>query len=224
MNRDKYMYVHKEILYPIFLECCTYTTNTFWENIFKDLARGKAPYGAYISKGFLCYKHKKSGFSYKIERKEASKMYKEVYNLLTNKLGLLSYEQRQEQQQDFKELEESKKQNYDDWSSIRKKNFKDILIELFVIRMKQKHNLTLKQAKQLMTTVNMALVFQTISTDDIHYTNGEIQRIEGIIFGKGQFKIDPSLYELGTKNKPQPEILRPKMAENWDKFLKELDN
>ena len=224
MYKDKYMYVHKELLYPFFLECCTHTTNIFWENIFKDLAHGKAPYGSYISKGFLCYKHKKKGFSYKIERKEASKLYKEVYNLLTNKLGLLSYEQRREQQQGFQEMENQQKQIHDDWGSIRKKNLKDILIELFIIRMKNKYKLSIKQSKQLMSTINMALVFQTISGDDIHYTDGEIKTIEGVIFDQEKFTIDPSLYELGTKTKPIPEITRPKMSENWEKFLKELDN
>jgi len=52
---------NKEIVYPIFLECCQHADNMFWENIFEKLAYGKTPYGTYISNNFLCcgYKDKK---------------------------------------------------------------------------------------------------------------------------------------------------------------------
>ena len=63
------MLVKKELLYPIFLECSQHADDTFWENIFEDLAYGKAPYGTYISKDFLCCGYKKKEFSYKIEKK-----------------------------------------------------------------------------------------------------------------------------------------------------------
>ena len=56
----------KELLYPIFLECCQYTSDIFWENIFEDLAYGKTPYGTYVSKNFLICNNKKKNFSYKI--------------------------------------------------------------------------------------------------------------------------------------------------------------
>jgi hypothetical protein len=44
----------REIAYPVFLEACQYTEDAYWENIFEELAYGKAPYGTYISKDFLC--------------------------------------------------------------------------------------------------------------------------------------------------------------------------
>ena len=80
----------KDILYPIFLECLQYTTDTFWENIFEDLAYGKTPYGTYINKNFLCCNYKNKEFSYKIEKKNADQLYNDVFNLLAKKLGLLS--------------------------------------------------------------------------------------------------------------------------------------
>ncbi len=81
------MPLKKEIIYPIFMECCQYTTDAFWENVFEDLSYGKTPYGTYISKDFLCCSYRKKDFSYKIERKEAKKVYDEVHTLLVNKLG-----------------------------------------------------------------------------------------------------------------------------------------
>jgi hypothetical protein len=64
------MPVKREIVYPVFLECCQYADDIFWENVFEDLAYGKPPYGTYISKGFLCCSFKNKEFSYKIERKD----------------------------------------------------------------------------------------------------------------------------------------------------------
>ena len=84
----------KEIVYPIFLECCQYAENTFWENIFENLAYGKTPYGTFISKDFLCCNYKKKEFSYKIERKCSKLLYQEVYNILTKKLGLMSTQEK----------------------------------------------------------------------------------------------------------------------------------
>ena len=63
------MPIKREIIYPIFLECCQFTDDKFWENVFEDLAYGKTPYGTYISKDFLCCSYKKKEFSYKIEKK-----------------------------------------------------------------------------------------------------------------------------------------------------------
>ena len=116
------MPIRKEIIYPIFLECCQYADDTFWENIFEDLAYGKAPYGTYISKDFLCCNYKKKEFNYKIENKEASKMFDEVYNLLTKKLGLLSQKEKVKKRKAFIDAEESIKESRKNWSDIRKKN------------------------------------------------------------------------------------------------------
>ena len=133
------MPLKKEIVYPIFLECCQYTTDTFWENVFEDLAYGKTPYGTYISRDFLCCSYRKKDFSYKIERKETRKVYEEVHNLLVNKLGLISPQERVKQKKLFDEYENSMRFSRDSWSSIRKKSVKELLIELFVPRMKNKY-------------------------------------------------------------------------------------
>ena len=37
------MPIKKEIIYPVFLECCEFSSDTFWANVFEDLAYGKTP-------------------------------------------------------------------------------------------------------------------------------------------------------------------------------------
>ena len=91
------MPIKKEIVYPVFLECCEFATDSFWDNVFEDLAYGKTPYGTYINKNFLCCSYKNKEFSYKIERKEPIELYTDIYDLLTKKLGIMSHKEKIDQ-------------------------------------------------------------------------------------------------------------------------------
>lgn len=216
------MPIKKEIIYPIFLECCQYADDTFWENIFEDLAYGKAPYGTYISKDFMCCSYKKKEFSYKIEKKDVEIMYQEVYNLLTKKLGLLSQRERAKKRKAFVDLEESIKESRKNWSDIRKKNMKELLIELYVTRMKIKHLLTIKQARYLMSIIMIALVFKVITADDIDYRDGRIHEINGIDFTKNQIFIERDMYNIEVSFAPNIVLDKKIMSDEWEKYLKNL--
>jgi len=168
------MYV-KKLVYPIFLNCCQYTDDIFWEDIFADLAFGKPPFGTYLSKDFLCCSLKQKEFNYKIENKDSVTVYKEVFYLLRNRLGIFSRQEKVPKISDFKK-----------WNDIKKKNLKKLLIELFVIRMKTKHSLSITQTRNLLSTILNALVFKVITTTDIDYSNGRINKIEGINFSKNK--------------------------------------
>ena len=216
------MLVKKEILFPVFLECCQYADDTFWENIFEDLAYGKAPYGTYISKDFLCCGYKKKEFSYKIEKKTPEIIYKEVYALLTKRLGLLSYREKVKKKKVFTDLEDSIKDTRKKWIDIKKKNMKELLIELYVTRMKNKYQLSIKQAKYLISVILIAMVFKVITSANINYSNGRINSIEGIDFDKKQLIIKKNLYSLEVNFGPHIVLDRKVMSDNWEKFLENL--
>ena len=216
------MLVKKELLYPIFLECCQHADDTFWENIFEDLAYGKAPYGTYISKDFLCCGYKKKEFSYKIEKKTSDIIYKEIYALLTKRLGLLSQREKVKKKKVFTDLEDSIKDTRKKWSDIKKKNMRELLIELYVTRMKNKHMLSSKQAKYLISIILIAIVFKVITAVNIHYSDGRIKSIDGIDFDKKQVIIKRDLYSLEVNFSPHIVIDKKVMADNWEKFLENL--
>lgn len=211
----------KEILYPIFLECCQYTENTFWENIFENLAYGKTPYGTFISKDFLCCNYKKKEFSYKIERKCCKILYQEVYDILTTKLGLMSTQEKITKQKEFDDLEEHIKDSRKTWANIRKKNMKELFIELYVTRMKEKHNLTIKQARYLNSIIMLGIIFKVINSDDIIYKNGNVEEIKGISFDKKKIVFERNFYEFESNNTPTIILDKKTMIENWEKFIKE---
>ena len=154
------MTIKKDIIYPIFLECSQFITDKFWENIFEDLAYGKSPYGTYITKGSLTCKYKDKEFIYKIEKKDVKTLYTEVYVLLSKKLGLLSHQDKLNKKIDFENIENEIKEGRKNWTSIRKKNIKDLIIENYVISMKNKFSLNIKQAKYLLSIIFIGMVFK----------------------------------------------------------------
>ena len=216
------MLVKKEIFFPVFLECCQYADDTFWENIFEDLAYGKAPYGSYISKDFLCCSYKKKEFSYKIEKKSADVIYEEVYALLTKRLGLLSQREKVKKKKVFSDLEDSIKDTRKKWVDIKKKNMRELLIELYVTRMKNKHMLSVKQAKYLISIILIAIVFKVITSANIDYSDGRINSIDGIDFAKKQVVITRDFYSFETNFGPHIVLDKKVMSDNWEKFLENL--
>ena len=217
------MPLKRELMYPIFIQCCQYTDkDSFWENIFEDLAYGKGPYGTYISKGFLCCNYKQKEFSYKIEKKPSQQIYQEVYDLLNKKLGLLSHKEKILKRKAFKDMEDTMKDSRKKWNDIRKKNIKELMIELYVIRMKKEHSLSIKQTRHLLSVIFIAMVFKVITSEDIDYQNGRIVNIDGIDFIKKQVIIKRNLYKLEVSFAPNIVLDKKLMADSWEKYLKEL--
>ena len=211
-----------DIIYPIFMECCHFTNDIFWGTIFENLAYGKTPYGTYISKDFLCCKYKKKEFSYKIERKPADIVYEEVYNLLTNKVGILSQQEKLKKKKNLIEIENDLNDSRKKWTDIKKKNLKEILIELYVINIKNKYSLTIKQTKYLLSILYIAIIFKVITNKDIEYKDGIIHNIKGIDFVKKQIIIERDLYKLETNFAPNIVMDKKLMFDSWEKYLKDI--
>ena len=217
----------KDIIYPIFLECFEFITDKFWENIFEDLAYGKCPYGTYISKGSLSCKYKDKEFIYKIEKKNPETLYNDIYGLLTKKLGLLSCQDKINKKIEFENVDYELKESRKNWNSIRKKNIKDLLIEEYVITMKNKYFLSVKQAKYLLSIIFIGLIFKVFTVKDIKYQDGKILSINGIDFKKKNIILKRDIYDI--KSVTNNIIIEDKnlMSTNWYKYLeylKKLDN
>lgn len=216
------MVIKKEILYPIFLECLQFTSDFFWENIFEDLAYGKTPYGTYINKDFLCCNYKDKEFSYKIERKDPEILYNDILILLGKKLGILSLRDKNNKQIDFQNIENELKECRKKWSSIRKKNIKDLLIERYVLNMKEQYLLSFKQAQELLSHIFIGLVFKVISVKDIKYKDGVITSIDGINFENKKINIEKNIYDNEIEFRKCVIIEKNEMSENWSKYISNL--
>ena len=216
------MPVKKEIIYPIFLECCELIDDTFWKNVFEYLVYGKCPYGTYINKDFFCCNYKNKEFSYKIERKDPEILYNDIYDLLVKKLGLLSHKDKIKKKIDFNNIEEEIKEYRKSWSNIRKKNIKDLLIENYVIDMKNKYDLSVKQARNLLSLIFIGMVFKVILVKDIVYEDGVVRNINGINFKKNEIVLERDIYDFQTNFTPYILIEKKLMADTWHKYLENL--
>jgi hypothetical protein len=216
------MVIKKEILYPVFLECLQFANDFFWENIFEDLSYGKTPYGTYINKDFLCCNYKDKEFSYKIEKKEPEQLYKDIIFLLGKKVGILSLKDKNNKQIDFKNIENELKECRKNWSNIRKKNIKDLLIERYVLNMKDRYLLTFKQAQELLSHIFIGLVFKVISVKDIKYSDGVITSIDGITFENKKINMEKNIYDNEIEFRKCILIDKNEMSENWYKYISNL--
>lgn len=212
----------KEIVYPIFLQCCQYAADAFWENTFEDLAYGKAPYGSYISKGLLCCSNKKKSSSCKIERTEPKLMHDNVYRLLVDELGLLSQREKAKRKLEFQSLDDKSQESCNDWSKIRKKNVRKALIEHYVIRMKEEYSLSLQQARYLLSIITMAMSFKVITPKDIDYRDSIIHDINGISITQNKVELTVDIYGIEVSYSPQTMVDKKKMSDSWEKYINEL--
>ena len=213
--------MYTELQYPIFLDASQYAKDTFWKYIFEDLAYGRTPYGTYIVKNFLCCNYKGKEFSYKIENNKAGKqLYDELYNILHNKFGLLSMEDKQILRNKFEKTHNDTMQLHNStWSAIKKKNIKHLIIENFVINMKKKYNLTLAQTKELLSYIIIGLIFKTIGNDDIEYRDGKIHAINHFEFSKNHYVITKNILNYDTGGAIQQSQPKKKMIDSWEKYV-----
>lgn len=217
------MPIKKEILYPVFLECVQCSEDTFWKNTFEDLAYGKPPYGTYISKNFLTCGYKDKEFSYKIERKNPDILYKDIYKLLTKRLGILSNKEKIRKKVEFYKYERQLKNSRYTWKSIMKKNIKDVLIERYVLKKKKEFNLSSKQSKFLLSLIIISMIFKAITNSDIEYSNGEITNINGIKFTDKHIVIKRNIYKNNICITEENDNKKKYMIDYWPKFLKNLN-
>ena len=192
------------LVYPFFLDCCQYADNIFWENLFFNLAFGIPPLGTYISQDFLCCSLNQKEFIYVIEEKDSETLFKEVYSLLRNRLGFFSHQDKVGKINDIK------------------KKMKETLIELYVSKMRTNYSLSIKQARHLLSTILIAMVFKVITAKDIDYSNGRINKINGINFSKNQVIITQNLWNINLSSASCIFVDKKCMANNWEKYLEKL--
>lgn len=187
--------IKRDVIYPNFLKCLCYSQDDFWKETFQEMSYGNCYQGSYISKGFLCSNVKGKEFNYKFIDKEPEKIYNDITKLLKEKLNIMSKNDRQlllsEINNANKELSKLREM---DWGEIKKKSFRDILFQNFIINAKKTYDLKDYQLKCLYNVINLGIILKSIKNSDITYENGEITEIKGITFTKGKYEILLDIY------------------------------
>ena len=119
----------KEIIYPHFLHCCQETEDLYWKYIFEDLSYGRAPYGVYFTKGFMCCGFKGKEFSYRVDPNiPVPQLFREVKTILKGKLGIQSSSDILSSREKFEKTSERLAlHECSDWNLIKKKEVRCLL-------------------------------------------------------------------------------------------------
>lgn len=212
-----------DIEHPIFISASIYTPNAFWKSIFKELAFGRTPLGAFISKGYLCCNYKNKEFSYKIDNKaDPESAYNDVYYLLSEKLGLLSSDTKVEL---FNSVRDNlrKTVNVTSWSSIRKKSMKDSMVENYIVSSRVAYGLSLVQAQNVWNLINLGLCVKNLQSCDIVLKNNKIDSIRGISFYPKRVVLNMNVFDIKYQNFLIKPPKRESLSEKWDKFKTDLN-
>lgn len=193
--------MYDEVIYPVFIECCQYTTDAFWETIFMKLAMGIPPYGSTMTKKCICTDNSQ----YKFVDKDAMTIYTELHCIFSASIG--------------ERTELTKCNSRDSWSTIRKKSTKDLLFEMFVLQMKRNYELTAHQARHLLSFIMLAVVLKKISAEDIVYEDQQIVRIESISFERNKIIFSNDLEKMidVTSNEQKQSLTF--MHTNWERYV-----
>lgn len=205
----------KKILYPIFLKLSSKMTDNFWRYIYEDLAYGKTPYGLYIQDNYLCCFIRNKEFSFKITDNVES--LEDLHNLLRKRAGILSEKDKIEDKENIYNEKSRESQ------CITKKNYRDNLIQNYIIKSGKKYNIKLELLKSLLMFLNNAFLFKIISRSDIVFKNDCIDSIKGIIFKKHKIIIKYNLFSnVNNLTICEEETKKQNVSQLWRLFIDEL--
>lgn len=204
------------VVYPILLRCCEFTSDIFWETIFKDLAYGKTPYGTYIHNDHFCCGYKGKEFSYNLlSTTDAAVLHNDLFVIFKQKVGLLSSKDKISKRLDMENVEESMKEDRANSANVRKKTVKEFLIERFVIDMKHSYSLTLQQTRFLLSMIYIALLFKVLKFKQAN--NGAV--LDFFKFDRRKIIVPAPIYEKRTFDLDSGSKSAKTMAELWSKYL-----
>ena len=214
-----------EIIYPVFLNCCKYSENIFWKSLFEDLAYGISPPNTYFLRNHLCCSQKNKSFSFKFSNiNDHAKLYYDLSHILKNRLGILSFTEKNKNRINFLNTSNLLRSSYNNWKDIKKKSIKDLLIEDFVASKTLLFNLTPHQSKILITTIHVSLIFKIIISTDITFDSNsfKILKIKGLSFDTkfvNSFHFNQNPYFIDSHISSSENNIKQPISNQWLKYL-----
>lgn len=216
----------RSVVFPVFLECSKIVTDSFWQKLFLDLSESKCPKCIFISNNVIYNVNKRKPFSYKIpltsENVDIPDLVKNFHDLLTVNTTICS---NKDNEQKKKEMLARKRTNNDNklsncsWSSIRKKNEKEMHIINYVFRMKNEHNLDWDTTKDLLQNINIGILYKTQTSKDIIFNNNRIESINGITYNEKNNEFVNNCLQNEIKEVSSNDDSKLKISDYWKKYL-----
>jgi len=212
----------KTIFYPIFIKCLSFINDPFWRFVYEDMAYGKCPYGLYLQKNYLCCSVKNKEFTYKLEpEKDTEEIYNDTYHLLKFRVGILSEKEKLIQRE--KVLRNRLSLKKDEWQNVKKKMIRDTLLENFVLNKSNQFLLSMNVSKKVLSLIIIGLMFKTLNSKNIIYSDGFIQDITGFVFQPKRVLVTKNIYMNKSQRCSEEDNFSIKqMGSFWPVYLNEI--
>lgn len=174
------------------LECINYVDSFVWKNIFENLAYGQPPANFYMHHNSVCYiddKMKKKSFllirmpvnsDVDLSENNVRKFTEELITFFRCKIPYSCTETTIADTEEKASIFDDKCVVEATGVGMRKKNIKEILIDLFVIKLRETCDLTMNQAKYLKSVILLSIIFKASKINDYVIKNDRIESIKYI--------------------------------------------
>ncbi|MDX1471861.1 MAG: hypothetical protein R3213_10220, partial [Flavobacteriaceae bacterium] len=114
---------------------------------------------------------------------EPEHIFNTLINIFREKLSLYSATDLQIKKDEIDQIQNEDPINMDcEWKKLKPRTIKTMLIMNFVNKIREERGLTIKQAKSLLHTIQLAFQFKKLNSDDIVYKDREIKEINGLVY------------------------------------------
>lgn len=199
------------IIHPIFQECEKYTLDPYWQDIFHKCACNRFPRGIrYEWRKNIVYVRLPGGpvGKSKIETFHLPKESTEIFEMMMtifHDFGLRSKRDMDIKKDELLKIRKERSVNLDcQWKDLKPKYLKDRMISNFVLYLKEKHNLSTKESKNLLITIDLGFQLKQLNPEDIEYEKGKITEIQGLEFDseKRNFYVSRKIKKCSKTDKP----------------------
>jgi hypothetical protein len=175
----------KDVRFGLLFDASDHIADEYWKNVVVDLSRGRCPKKVTIDHQTIYAGNKRNQLSYFYGNKTPQQIADELPPLLRSQLSIYSandIKQNSEETDDqFNEFINRVAENC--WKRIKNKKMRHTLLVDYVLYKKDEWELSIHQARQLLSTIENALfVFRTHSSNDIHMEDGNISNIDDIVY------------------------------------------
>lgn len=206
------------IIHPLFEECKKYTLDPFWKEKFTNFSRNRFPPG-------IRYDPTHRNLILKINGKKTEVValpdddpafcFQIIMKIMRDRLNMHSTRDIKTRKEEMTAACQKNVCTLDcEWKKIKPRSLKDQLMMDYVAKLKEKYSLSPQEVRHLISVIQLGFQFKALSQDDVEFSDGIIQNIQGLGFDKKTRKFTIPEYSTCSKTSDK--------SPNADKFYSML--
>lgn len=202
------------IIHPLFEECKNFTLDLYWRDIFTKFALNRFPTGIRYDpthKNLILKINGKKTEVIALPEEDPAFCFQIVMRIMRDKLNMHSTRDIKSGKEELAIDSQKNVCNLDcEWKKIKPRYLKDQLMMDYIAKLKEKYSLTPQEVKHLISIIQLGFQFKGLSQDDVDFSDGAIQDIQGLSFDRKTRKFTVPEYSSCSKTAEKPP--------NTDKF------